>query len=712
MLAATIHALTEALPATLRLTGPGARALTAAEAARCLAFGLLAARWLDSASDPRGWRPAGLPGWPELVAHAPEAAVVALARVPLVGADPLTALHTHWLATADPLRRHRMGTWYTPPSLAEAVVEHVASVLPLAQPRVLDPAVGTGEFLLAAGARWPGASLAGVDVDPVAVVVATARLARAGRLATLTLADALVDPPLAPVDVIVGNPPWLRASAADGGLVVAGHPAVDGGRPLFEAVAAGVPGRQLKNAYNHYVYFWRLCLWLAFERSADPAAVALVTPSSWVRGPGFGGLRALMRRLAEGLDVVALGGDGRAGGVIGPLGVRTPTCAAVAWRRTGGGPATVRLAESLSSFKQMAWSIGAAEGALVGAETPPWPTLEAVFPWIRSGVKAGRTWPVAPDEATLHRRWRALMAASGEARRALFKDSPTGRRVDALLVLPPETPCPPIRPLAWRTGDQRMILLDDRLLDRGAEALWAAHSPVQRYLTTGSGGVPTVGPAASIALEVPDLHHFSGRGARDVIPLWCDAAATQPNVAADVVARLAAAHGQMPTASALFDYATAVLCQPGFGARLGAGADQVRLPITLDRALFEAGAALGAQLARPPVGGRAGCVTPITVPERPQWTAGVLTVGDGRLEGVAAEVWAFEVAGHAVVRRFIRSRLGGGRRSSPLDDRAPWTPATTTGLLAACWWVEALLARAPALADWLARVGRGPCLPP
>lgn len=629
-----------------------------------IAFEQLAARWLG--------HPA--PAWTE--------------AVPLKGADPLTPLYAKWLHHHARIARHQAGTWYTPPALAQAVAGQVPSATET--PRVLDPAVGTGEFLLAAAARWPRARLEGWDCDPTALAIARARLARAGRTATLILGDSLAAPRPGPVDVIVGNPPWWRAPG--GGFVTAGHPEVGGGRPLFDDVRAGVPGMQAKNAYNHYVYFWRLCLWQAFEQQVGPAAVALVTPASLLDGPAFAGLRALLRR-ADLLSVVVLGGDGRAGARRSALRVRTPACVTLAAKTAEAPQARIAHDPDFSfDFNALAWSPLAPAGALATPrEARGWP-LDAVFPWIRSGVKPGRTWPIAPEKAQLEDRWRCLLAATGEARRVLFKPSPSGRDGDAVVALPADAPCPPIVPYAWRTFDRQWLLLDPTLLDRSAEPLWAAHGPAQRCLTTGAA---PEGPAASLTADVPDLHHFSGRGARDVIPLW--QADGRPNLHPEVVAALAAAHGEAPGPADVFWYAVAVLAQPGHGARLGA---ELGLPLTASRALFQAGVALGQRLDETPTG-RARCVVPVRHPAAPVLVGDVLQVGDGRFAEISREVMDFQMGSLPVARHFITHRLGWGRTSSALDGVGPWTESTSRALLETLWKIEHLLALAPELAAWL-----------
>jgi hypothetical protein len=137
----------------------------------------------------------------------------------------------------DPRDRHDLGEYYTPDWLCERLV---SELLPEAgYVRVLDPACGSGSFLRAAITYFldrdgsPDAErlqrvlahVAGIDVHPLAVVIAKATyvlaLGPVIRAATrpisvpIYLADSLAGEPSRPAmprrrfDVIVGNPPWL-----------------------------------------------------------------------------------------------------------------------------------------------------------------------------------------------------------------------------------------------------------------------------------------------------------------------------------------------------------------------------------------------------------------------------------------------------------------------------------------------------------------------
>src|SRR5687767_9632001 len=95
--------------------------------------------------------------------------------------------------------RRAAGVYYTPPEVARMIVELTLAPL-LAQPslRILDPACGAGEFLVAARDVLHNhdapAVLFGIDIDPVAVAQTRKRLGyRAAKNEQICLGDALAD---------------------------------------------------------------------------------------------------------------------------------------------------------------------------------------------------------------------------------------------------------------------------------------------------------------------------------------------------------------------------------------------------------------------------------------------------------------------------------------------------------------------------------------
>ncbi|MGD0361084.1 MAG: N-6 DNA methylase [Bryobacteraceae bacterium] len=116
-----------------------------------------------------------------------------------------------------PAQRRQQGATYTPFAIVEAMVNWAGTFrgsAPSAPERIVDPGVGSGRFLLAAGHRFPKAELIGIDVDPVATLIARGNLAAAGFAprSRILLADyrEVKLPPAAGSTLYVGNPPYVR----------------------------------------------------------------------------------------------------------------------------------------------------------------------------------------------------------------------------------------------------------------------------------------------------------------------------------------------------------------------------------------------------------------------------------------------------------------------------------------------------------------------
>lgn len=239
--------------------------------------------------------------------------------------------------------------------------------------------------------------------------------------------------------------------------------------------------------------------------------------------------------------------------------------------------------------------------------------------------------------------------------------------------------------------------------------------------------------------EVPDLHHFGGAGGKDVIPLWRDADATQPNVTGGLLGAIGEAHGGEAGAERLFAYAYGVLAQPSDAERFWDELEQPppRLPIAKDAALFGRVADLGERLLwlhtygerfRDPAAGRgdvapgeARCTKPVPPSPLPEGhsydpAARVLRVGTGpdagEFEPVSPEVYGYSVSGFHVVKSWLdrRKRERSGRKSSPLDGIRPerWDQEFDSGLLQLLWVLEETLRLEPEGAALLAEVCASP----
>jgi hypothetical protein len=124
------------------------------------------------------------------------------------GCDPLGDAFCALRSTET---RRVNGATYTPAAIVQTMVDWAkAHKRP---DRIVDPGSGSGRFLMAAGATFPGAELVGVEVDPLAALLARANLAIAGLAsrARIKLGDyRLFDEAVAGRTLYIGNPPYVR----------------------------------------------------------------------------------------------------------------------------------------------------------------------------------------------------------------------------------------------------------------------------------------------------------------------------------------------------------------------------------------------------------------------------------------------------------------------------------------------------------------------
>jgi hypothetical protein len=291
---------------------------------------------------------------------------------------------------------------------------------------------------------------------------------------------------------------------------------------------------------------------------------------------------------------------------------------------------------------------------------------------------------------------------------------------------------------AYRSFDRQWAVADSRLGDFLRPDLWRAHSRRQVYLTSLLTKPLGPGPALTASGAIPDLDHFSARGAKDTIPLYRDAGATAANILPGLLELLSKTYKRKVTPEDFAAYLYGALAQPAFTASYAKQLEtrELRVPITRDAALFakvrDTGARLlwlhtygerfvpkGQQPGHVPRGA-ARCLQAVPgdadgYPESFQYNEATRTlhVGRGRFRPVAPEVFEFEVSGLKVVQSWLRYRMkkGAGRKSSPLDEIRPerWTGQFTTELLELLWVLEATLEGYPEQAKLLEAVTAGPC---
>src|SRR5262245_4932267 len=152
----------------------------------------------------------------------------------LAGEDPLGEA---FCRLRGPAQRRPSGQTFTPAPVVRSMVGWAARTL--TPTRVVDPGTGSARFLVAAGRRWPEATLLGVETDPLAAMIGRATPAAAGMAgrAGITLGDyrSLRLAPAGGPTLFLGNPPyvrhhqipagwknWLRSAAAGQGLAASG----------------------------------------------------------------------------------------------------------------------------------------------------------------------------------------------------------------------------------------------------------------------------------------------------------------------------------------------------------------------------------------------------------------------------------------------------------------------------------------------------------
>jgi hypothetical protein len=280
---------------------------------------------------------------------------------------------------------------------------------------------------------------------------------------------------------------------------------------------------------------------------------------------------------------------------------------------------------------------------------------------------------------------------------------------------------------------------DTRLGDRLRPELWRTFSNRQIFMTSLLGHPIGIGPSATVTPLIPDLHHFRGSfGGADAIPLYRDAAGTEPNITRAAFGNIREVLGREVSAEDLYAYTYAVLASPQYVERFWEELIRPgpRVPITRDGALFQRGVAIGRWLiwlhtygermvpagaARGDVAqGTAHCLSPIS--DRPaQYPEGFsyepttreIRIGDGRFGPVDKAVWEFSISGFEVVKFWLGYRMkeGIGRRSSRLDEVRPdrWTAGMTDEFLELLWTIEHTLALYPDLARFLSDVLAGSC---
>jgi hypothetical protein len=302
------------------------------------------------------------------------------------GRDPILDFYEDFLRVFDPAARERYGVYYTPIEVVRYMVGELDRALRdrlgtegLRDPgvNILDPATGTGTFLLGVAERvrdqvtadegGPAASMAlrnlaermfafELLVGPYAVAhyrlhhalrnrpadedevgEQPVHLPRLGIYLADTLSNPDTDAPLGalgiqgipideehreanrikarqPILAIIGNPPYKRLEEGENETLVGRW--MDG---IWDDLKAPVreagQGGQLNTFPEFSVAFWRWAIWKLFEAEGAPnkGVIAFITNRKFLTGWPYAGLRKMMRERFDRIEIIDLRGDVRAG---------------------------------------------------------------------------------------------------------------------------------------------------------------------------------------------------------------------------------------------------------------------------------------------------------------------------------------------------------------------------------------------------------------
>jgi len=223
--------------------------------------------------------------------------------------------------------RKRAGAFYTPEALTASLLAEAWKHLPPVPPggvlTILDPACGTGNFLMAAAERWRAGQggtspyrlkLCGADLSQAALTIAAARLNHAfpGVETVFFPGDALWNDALPRADLAVGNPPFVPLT------MLSDHEKARL-RERFECAS----GR-----FNLFMLFLELCA----KRILVPGGVgALVLPDRFLRNVQLARWR---KKFTEHEELLAVVEPPRAARHFAAV----VECVGVVWRRQTPAP--------------------------------------------------------------------------------------------------------------------------------------------------------------------------------------------------------------------------------------------------------------------------------------------------------------------------------------------------------------------------------------
>jgi Type ISP C-terminal specificity domain len=515
----------------------------------------------------------------------------------------------------------------------------------------------------------------------------------------------------APILAIFGNPPYRRLRKGEVNRLVGADMAVRW-LDLTEPVRNAGFGRSLNAFPDLYIAFYRWALWRLFEAegACGRGVLGFITNRGFLTGRGFGGLRRMLRRRFDAIRVLDLRGDSqgtrRATVTIDEnvFNIRVGVCILVAYgtgNKPEGAEAEVRYADAWDSQaftrceKLRLASAAASDPALVqyrpvtGQDMDPlkppgfadrdWPSIAELLTLRSNGIVTYRDkFVYATTSETLAARIQQWLLLPADQAAEQFKET-RDRKAGPAFRVPFDGAA--IEHVSYRPLDLRFLYNRREYVDfpkPGLQAGWATENVALFASEDGTGA----GPAVWCHSLKPDQHAFKGSYGGWVFPLRNHIPESRGHfLAPALIGGLAAAYGRPVAPLDVFDAALALLSASSYTRRFAFELEDnfPHVPFPADPETFAEAARVGARpraiegfTAEPGpafraarlVGHATGPTLDVPSPARAFTDAGgtgtvaLLRNQSLRMTDVPERVWRFEVSGHRVLYKWLRTRNG------------------------------------------------------
>lgn len=536
------------------------------------------------------------------------------------------------------------------------------------------------------------------------------------------------------VTVCIGNPPYKNNAEGKGAWVESGAIGSEGEGILedFRQEGNGTFEYTLKNLY---VYFWRWAFWKVFESTPPPGAldgdagiICFITPSSFMSGPGFKGMREYIRRNCSEGWLIDCSPEGLRPSVNTRIfpGVQHPLAISLFVRKPDNDtetPASLhytslhgRQSEKFQQLRDVAidgpgwrsvrtdWT--APFTAAASGDWDSYPAIGDLFKWLTPGIKPNRNWVFAPSVETLESRWLELISCDERSRKeSLFKKSrdssldkskvplfgsdvekhTTKRFADEIRLEPT------VVRVGHRSFDRQYVIADHRLMDTPRPDLWRARIPGQIFLSELHSSSLRTGPGVSFSSLIPSEHYFRGSEGGRLAPMYHPDGT--PNTTPGLLEGLSSGLGLEVSVEDLMSYIASTVAHSAYTTTFEQELQTpgVRVPLTKDPELWRQSVELGQEVlwlhtfGQEFSGAGRGKNALVNSPHQVKYLSAVkqldddysydpvtqtLNFGGGSWGPVPPQVMEYNTAGKKTVNAWFsyRKKSPVGKKTSPLDD--------------------------------------------